>query len=565
MKEENISNTMNNYDVVSFDIFDTCVLRTCGTPSSFLDVLSYSVFSHPVDEMTRQRFIVSRIKAENRSYNNKKTSNIYDIYKLFCFDHPHIKSKQDLVSTEIELEKKTLVPVNKTKELIDTYRNSGKKIYFISDMYLPSYILQKTLYKLGLYKEGDKIFVSCDSGHSKQDGTLFRYIKESENISYNRWVHYGDNMQADCIVPSKLGIRAFHINHDYSSYETSINSSANCYYYNYRGIAAGLSRAILHSEPTHPRNKLLIDIVAPLYCSFLYTVFEDATKRGISKLFFCARDCYQLFQIAKVLNKSFPNISIHYLYISREALRSTPTDTLLSYFIQEGLASNHYLSGIIDATTTGLTQEKINNILERHNYNKIFSYSIIKYDNPSTNFSEEHSLSCCGQMYVQKEFDSSIFNNHIVAPLIECIFSTNAGKRTIGYSTNKTSITPIFSDKETSQECIQDNIDFLQYKHTRVMSRYAEQYLELHLYKYSFPILTDLAFPLLCSFVDYPIKEYTEGLLGCYMIENNKDIPIIRKERIIMTLKNRGKNSYWRRATILYNIPKIRKKILKLM
>lgn len=553
---------MKNCDVVSFDVFDTCVLRTCGAPSNFLEVLSYSAFSHPVDEMTRQRFIVSRKKAEIKSHNEKETSNIYDIYNLFCFDHPYIKSKHDLISTEIELEEKILVPVIKTKELITFYRNCGKKIYFISDMYLPSYILQKILCKLDIYKDGDKIFVSCDSGHTKQDGTLFQYIKETENITYQRWVHYGDNMQADYIVPSKLGITTFHVNHTYSSYETRMSSSANCYFYNFRGIAAGLSRAILHSEPTLPRNKLLVDIVAPLYCSFLYTVFEDATKRGISKLFFCARDCYQLFQIAKVFNKSFPNISIHYLYISREALRSTPTDTLLSYFVQEGLASNDYLSGIIDAETTGLTQETINGILEHHNYNKIFSYCIIKYDNPNNNFSEELSLSYCGQMYVQKEFDSSIFNNHIVAPLIECIFSTNAGKRTIGYSSNNSSISPIFSEKETNQECIQDNIDFLQHMHTHLMVRYAEQYIELHLYKYSVLILTDLAFPLFCSFIVHPIKEYTEGLLGCYMVENNEVIPIIRKEGMIMTLRNKGKNSYWSRATILYNIPKIRGKYL---
>jgi hypothetical protein len=79
------------YKIASFDIFDTCVTRACGSSENFLDVLSTKVFLSEVDESTRQQFIIFRKKAEELSYSNNKKNTIYDIYNNFSYYNPKLK------------------------------------------------------------------------------------------------------------------------------------------------------------------------------------------------------------------------------------------------------------------------------------------------------------------------------------------------------------------------------------------------------------------------------------------------------------------------------------------
>ena len=46
-------------NIYSFDIFDTCLLRKCGTPENFFDVFSLRVFNGEVEEWARQGEAVS--------------------------------------------------------------------------------------------------------------------------------------------------------------------------------------------------------------------------------------------------------------------------------------------------------------------------------------------------------------------------------------------------------------------------------------------------------------------------------------------------------------------------
>ena len=51
--------------ISSFDIFDTCLVRKCGTPEGFFDVLSLRAFSNQPHERERQEFVAARILAQN--------------------------------------------------------------------------------------------------------------------------------------------------------------------------------------------------------------------------------------------------------------------------------------------------------------------------------------------------------------------------------------------------------------------------------------------------------------------------------------------------------------------
>ena len=56
-----------------------------------------------------------------------------------------------------------------------------------------------------------------------------------------------------------------------------------------------------------------VDIIAPFYCSFIHRVMSDAVKQNIQRLYFCARDTFQLYQIAQIMKPLFPSLELKYI------------------------------------------------------------------------------------------------------------------------------------------------------------------------------------------------------------------------------------------------------------
>lgn len=536
----------------SFDIFDTCLVRACGTPENFFDILSKRVFSGQVTENERQGFIIARREVEFKLYHSNPKANIFDIYDSLSYNHPLILPNKDILEIELALEKEMLMPVFKIKGQINSLRQKGGKILFISDMYLPVLFLTDILKEYGLYKSGDKVYVSSDVGKNKFGGEIYKYIHEIEKIPYNRWTHYGDNKKADIIIPKKLGIKTIHINHKYSTYEQNWIDNGNITLFKYSQIMAGISRALNHSLPENPRKLLLLDVIAPLYLSFIGYIFDDAQKRGITHLFFCARDTYQLFQVAKVFNKQYPNIKIHYLRVSRKSLTESEPQVLIDYFKQEGLASNDN-NAIIDTTSTGGSFSTINNILTKFGYHQCFAYFLVKWFEPTNN--ECLYDSAIRQKYVYSKRTNSIFKNLKIITLLENIFSSNTEKRTIGYKEENSIIIPAVFDNIDNEDSVQTKLFEMQEYHTDILKKISEIYISSGLVSYSHAILHQLAIPSFSKLAYYPTKEYTESLCGCSQKENNILLPYVKKESFVRLFLTRGHDTCWSRATIFYNMP----------
>lgn len=538
----------------SFDIFDTCLIRTCGTPENLFDILSKMVFKQTVSESIRQDFIIARRDAEYKLYYNNPSSNIYDIYKLLSFDHPYLWSTEELIKKELDLERNVLVPVLKIRELITKLRHEGHSILFVSDMYLPASFLIEILLRYDLYRKGDKVFISCEVGKTKLNGDIYKHIHETEKIPYNKWTHYGDNKRSDIIEPHKLGIKTVFVNHSYSLYEQKwINNGAETQF-RIKHIVAGISRSLFHFLPDHPRKRLLLDIIAPLYVSFVGYVFEESQRLGIKHLFFCARDTYQMYQVAQVIQKKYEIISIHYMRVSRTVLNKEDPNLILKFFEQEGLASNHYRSAIIDSSTSGGSFKKINQILTDNYYAKAYGFFLVKWTNSFINDTAYTSI--IKQQYVNnnKRY-SAIFKNNVIT-LLENIFSSNSDNRTIGYYEQNNKIIPLYTNEFDNEDCAQQDIASIQSYHTMVLTKYTETYLSLNLTSYSSFVLHNLAVPIFSQFIYYPTKEYTESLFNCFLKESGSVLPYIKKETLFRLIRTLGHDTCWSRATIFYNTPK---------
>ncbi|MCQ2319102.1 MAG: hypothetical protein MJZ90_09315 [Bacteroidales bacterium] len=198
--------------VYSFDIFDTCLVRKCGTPESMLDVLSLRVFKEPVEEWVRQEFVVARKTAQDKVWEETPFISIVDIYNAMDFRCPQLKEKEELIQIEKNLEKELLVPVLEMRERINKLRSKGNHIIYISDMYLSDELIRNKMSEYDFLKGNDTLYVSGTIGKLKQDGSLFEYVRMKEGLSFRNWKHIGDSKHNDYTIPRKLGIKAELVN-----------------------------------------------------------------------------------------------------------------------------------------------------------------------------------------------------------------------------------------------------------------------------------------------------------------------------------------------------------------
>lgn len=138
-------NFIRNFDIVSFDMWDTLVCRPFAKPEDLWEYVG------------------------GLNYKKQRKKGLISFSELE-------------IETEIELAR----PVNKIKKIYNEALRLGKRIVVVSDMYLPSKVLTKILNKCGYINF--KLYVSCECGCSKAD-TLFEKIKKENQGSI---IHFDD-------------------------------------------------------------------------------------------------------------------------------------------------------------------------------------------------------------------------------------------------------------------------------------------------------------------------------------------------------------------------------------
>lgn len=209
--------------VVSFDIFDTLIMRNVYRPIDVFVILGQEFAS----ELTNGPFVkfdAMRSKAEalsrNKSNNWETTlDEIYDyMVKHFFLDEDLAKR---IKKREIELEYKLLRRRETAYNLYDIAKLNGKKVVFTSDMYLPKNAICSFLKKNG-YDTNDTMYLSCEHQKNKWHGDLFKEMLKREKVKPEQVVHIGDNYYADVEMARKIGIHSFHLQKTIELFEQNI-------------------------------------------------------------------------------------------------------------------------------------------------------------------------------------------------------------------------------------------------------------------------------------------------------------------------------------------------------
>lgn len=191
-------------DTVSFDIFDTLIIRSLPNPAE--------LFRQMEKENGIPNFCEKRIAAE-RVARKKKRSREVTLAEIYCCFRGVTKDEVDaLCHRELEAELNVCVA---NEQLLPFYQEciKDKRVILISDMYFPSEVMKQILDKCGIIGY-EAILVSGEIGVSKRSKQLYRYVMKKYAIAPCSMVHVGNDFMADYLCAKRAGIQAIKIRPD---------------------------------------------------------------------------------------------------------------------------------------------------------------------------------------------------------------------------------------------------------------------------------------------------------------------------------------------------------------
>jgi len=299
--------------LVSFDIFDTVLIRKCGKPENVYLLIAKALY--PNDLARQDEFIKWRILRNSGVL--EKNYNISDVYATSDIESFSEFSYEQLIATELKIEEEQLTHNCCAMSILGNYRKQGYEIAFISDMYLSENFIQGILVREEISKKGDYVYVSNEVKCRKDDGSLFDYVRVK--LHPDEWIHFGDNLMSDYKIPKSKGIKVHRIVLPYTDIEKCIDGLSPMLQSSYElSLLAGLERAVRSEFLNTPESRIVVDFQSAAYIPYVRYLLEDSRKRGIKRLYFLSRDSYILEKIAKQIPHS--GIELKYLFVSRESL-----------------------------------------------------------------------------------------------------------------------------------------------------------------------------------------------------------------------------------------------------
>lgn len=326
---DHLRKTLQQFQTISFDVFDTLVTRPLLRPDHALLLTQHEIARQLHVQL---EFLSLRKQAEALTRRNLKPgtdASLDAIYESFAQLSGLAPALLDRIrQLEVETEIRLALPRKEMAELPALLQRSGKKIVFLSDMYLSSSVIRTILAKTGIEVSNDQILVSAETGMRKDTGEIWRHF-----LQHVAQVHVGDNEHSDVQLPLDNGIPHYHVmapgrlcelgqpRHWLRRGDTLADSI-------YAGpVVARLfsSPFALHETSGHlhiadPRE-LGYCVFGPLLLHFTAWLYKRSKALGIEHLLFLAREGYLLRDLFALFTERFGDNGARtsYLLCSRRA------------------------------------------------------------------------------------------------------------------------------------------------------------------------------------------------------------------------------------------------------
>jgi len=212
--------TEKKVKVISYDIFDTVLLRECKSEAArFFDISDRFVTLCKKDGgepgFSVEDAFLARVSAARAAYAISPTiagnreGRFEDIARITC----DLLNRPDLTSAYVANELRYEVEATTANPIVQLIAKAlpRTKIIFISDMYLEgdkiSYLLSQ---KLGAKATG-RVYSSADGFGSKRTGGVFAHIAAALAVPSDKILHIGDSLHSDYQMPRRHGWQSFHL------------------------------------------------------------------------------------------------------------------------------------------------------------------------------------------------------------------------------------------------------------------------------------------------------------------------------------------------------------------
>lgn len=299
---------LDKYECVSFDIYDTLVLRNVETPSHVFKLVE-NEYNSIYKNAPLSGFMGKRIEAEKKARKAAKREEItiYDIYESLS-DHMQKEKAVELMKLELLIEKDICVCNDEVYNLFRWCKNQNKITILTSDMYLPKEVIIEILKKAGI-SDYDKLYLSSDLFRKKSSGSIFSFILDDLNIEPENMVHIGDSISGDYESPRKFHISSILYKRPLN--REKINKTNEI-------ISAFVGNKINHAKGE--AFKIGYRSLGPVLFGFTYWLSLYVDEVGAKQILFLSRDgkvIQEAWNYNKCIIQKRKNI---YFYASRKAL-----------------------------------------------------------------------------------------------------------------------------------------------------------------------------------------------------------------------------------------------------
>ena len=315
----------------SFDVFDTIITRKTDKPEDIFGIMQKKLQAPEYEELftkyLRNNFALLRKKTESLAREHYCYDGVEDVtlkqiyFAMKKTGYITENGAYELMQLEVETEEENMLPVAENVSLVQKLRDEGHKIVFISDMYLSEQNIQDILKRVVPEISDIKIYVSSEYRKNKWGGSLYWIVKREEQAEFSEWIHIGDNLHSDAETPCNLGIRA--LPYDKGSCTQLQEHLRKMPSYSVQvGRTIALSNYINRLESAKGPKKIGMTTGGNILYPYVEWLLDDAMQRGITRLYFIARDGYLLKEIADRLieARNLP-FDTFYIYGSRQAWR----------------------------------------------------------------------------------------------------------------------------------------------------------------------------------------------------------------------------------------------------
>lgn len=302
---EKLKKCITSYNMVSFDLFDTLIKRDVRVPEDVFQLVQEKYSQKYCEKISDYSTFRQKAEKSAKECTQAEEISIYDIYEKMPYSEIQ---KKRLLELELEIETEICTVNLPMKEIYDICVQEGKKVCFISDMYLPVPTVKAILQKCG-YSSGE-LFLSSQYCKRKRTGNLFAAVKgEMSEVS---WLHIGDNLLSDVLAARKAGVTGRLIKRDavHTRYSDAKRMKED---YSYGCMMSFVNNRV--DKYRNPYERLGYEVFGPILYGF--AMWLDKNTKDDDKIIFLARE-------GEILKRAFEMVSLRkdteYMYVSRHAV-----------------------------------------------------------------------------------------------------------------------------------------------------------------------------------------------------------------------------------------------------